>query len=50
MIRINPRYFRPTEVDLLLGDPTKAKKKLKWKAKTTLKELVDIMVKSDLKK
>lgn len=50
LVKINPRYFRPTEVDLLLGDPTKAKKKLKWEAKTTLQELVDIMVDSDMER
>lgn len=50
LIRINPRYFRPTEVDLLLGDPSKAKKAFKWKSKTTLKELVDIMVDSDMQR
>ena len=50
LVRINPRYFRPTEVDLLLGDPSKAEKELGWKAKTSLEELVNIMVESDLKK
>lgn len=48
LIAIDPRYFRPTEVDILLGDPTKAFKKLGWKAKHTLKELVQEMVKADL--
>ena len=47
MIKINPRYFRPTEVDLLLGDPTKAKEELGWEAKTKFKDLVKLMVKSD---
>jgi len=47
IIKINPRYFRPTEVDLLLGDPTKAKEKLGWEAKTKFKDLVKLMVKSD---
>ncbi len=50
MIRIDPRYYRPTEVDLLLGDPTKAAKKLNWKPKTKFKELVKIMMKADMKK
>ncbi len=50
LVRINPRYFRPTEVDLLLGSPEKAKKILKWKPETTLNELVDIMVDSDMEK
>ncbi len=50
IVRINPRYFRPTEVDLLLGDPTKASKELGWKAKTSLEEMVKIMVDSDMEK
>lgn len=45
---IDPRYFRPTEVDFLLGDPSKAKKKLGWKAKVKLPELVKMMMESDL--
>jgi len=47
LVEIDKSYFRPTEVDLLIGDPTKAKKKLKWKPKTTFEELVTIMVKAD---
>ena len=47
IIRVDARYFRPTEVDILLGDATKAKKKLSWTPKTNLKELVKIMVKYD---
>ena len=50
LIEIDPRYYRPTEVELLLGDPTKAKEKLGWEAKVGLKELVKIMVKRDLRK
>lgn len=46
---VDPRYFRPTEVDLLWGNPKKAKIKLGWEAKTTLHELVRIMVQYDLK-
>jgi len=49
LVAIDPRYFRPTEVDLLLGDPTKAKEKLGWVPKITFNELVSIMVESDLK-
>ena len=49
LIEVNPKYFRPTEVDLLLGNPTKAKEKLGWEAKTSLQELVQIMVDYDLK-
>lgn len=48
IIEIDPRYFRPAEVDILIGDPTKAKRILKWKAKTGFKELVKIMVATDL--
>jgi len=48
-VEIDKRYFRPAEVDLLIGDATKAKEKLKWVAKTNFKELVKIMVDADLK-
>lgn len=48
IISIDPRYFRPAEVDLLIGDSRKAKKELGWKAKTTFKQLVKIMVEADL--
>jgi GDPmannose 4,6-dehydratase len=49
IIKVDPRYFRPTEVDLLIGDATKAKNKLGWQATTSLQELVNDMMKSDLK-
>ncbi|MBD3792388.1 MAG: GDP-mannose 4,6-dehydratase [Campylobacterales bacterium] len=49
VVAVDPRYFRPTEVDLLLGDPTKAEQKLGWRRAYDLKELVDDMMKSDLK-
>ena len=49
IVRIDPRYYRPTEVDALCGDATKAQKKLSWKPKTTFKEIVRIMVEADLK-
>jgi len=48
LVRVDPRYFRPAEVDLLLGDPSKAKRKLGWTPRTTLEELVDMMVQYDL--
>jgi GDPmannose 4,6-dehydratase len=48
LIRIDPRYFRPTEVDLLIGDPSKARAKLGWKHTTSFRELVSEMVKSDI--
>ncbi len=47
-VEFDPRYLRPTEVDLLIGDPSKAEKKLGWKRKTSFEELVKLMVKSDL--
>ncbi len=47
-VEIDPRYFRPTEVDYLLGDPSKAVKALGWKPRTSFKELVRIMMESDL--
>lgn len=45
---IDPRYFRPTEVELLWGDPTKARDKLGWTPKTNIRQLIDIMVNYDL--
>jgi GDPmannose 4,6-dehydratase len=47
LIKIDPRYFRPAEVDLLLGDATKAREKLGWTSKVTFEELVKIMTKAD---
>jgi len=49
-VKIDPRYYRPTEVELLLGDPRKAKEKLGWEAKVGLKGLVKMMVEGDLGK
>jgi GDPmannose 4,6-dehydratase len=48
IVKISPKYFRPAEVDLLVGDPTKAKEKLGWEPKTKFKELVNIMVDADI--
>ena len=48
VVKIDPRYFRPCEVDTLLGDPSKASKELGWKATTSLEELVNEMIKEDL--
>jgi len=50
IIKIVPRYFRPLEVDFLLGDSTKARNKLGWKPSVNFKELVKLMVEADLKK
>jgi len=49
VVEVDKRYFRPTEVDTLLGDPSKAKKKLGWTPKVTFRELVSEMVREDLK-
>ena len=49
VVDIDPKYFRPTEVDLLIGDSTKAKKILKWQPKTSLKKLIKIMVEAENK-
>lgn len=49
-IRIDERYFRPAEVDILLGDPAKAERKLGWKPKTSLYELITMMVDADMRR
>ncbi len=49
-VRINPDFYRPAEVDLLIGDASKAAQLLNWKASTTLEELCDMMVKADLQR
>jgi len=48
IVEVSPEFFRPSEVDLLIGDPRKAEKKLGWTAKTSLQELVKMMVQADL--
>lgn len=48
LVRINPRYYRPAEVDLLIGDPAKAKAKLGWEPTTSLEDLCRMMVEADL--
>lgn len=48
LVEVDPRYFRPTEVDLLIGDPTKAKEKLGWSHETPVRELAREMVRADL--
>ncbi len=50
VVRVNPKYYRPAEVDLLIGDPGKAKKELGWEPKTTLELLCTMMVEADLKR
>ncbi len=49
VLAVDPRYFRPTEVDLLIGDPSKAKAKLKWEPEYDLKALIKDMISSDIK-
>jgi GDPmannose 4,6-dehydratase len=48
VVRVDPRYFRPTEVETLLGDPTKAREKLGWVAKVGFSDLVAEMIRADL--
>jgi GDPmannose 4,6-dehydratase len=49
VVRIDPQYFRPTEVDFLLGDASKAREKLGWEAVVSFDELVKLMIEEDLK-
>ena len=49
LIEIDPKYFRPTEVEQLLGNPKKAERQLNWKPKTTFEELVKLMTEADCK-
>ena len=49
-VQIDPRYFRPTEVDVLVADPRKAKRELEWEPKVKFKELVKIMVDADFRR
>merc|ERR1711934_651887 len=49
LVKIDPKYFRPTEVELLIGDPSKAKEKLGWVPKTTMQQLCKEMVQADIK-
>ena len=48
-VKIDPRYYRPTEVDLLIGDASKAKQTLGWEPKVSFEELVTMMVEADLR-
>ena len=50
VVAVDPKYYRPTEVDMLVGDPTKAGKLLNWKAETNFEDLVHLMIKSDMDK
>jgi GDPmannose 4,6-dehydratase len=48
VVEVDPRYFRPTEVDLLVGDPSKARQRLGWRHKTSFDDMVKEMVAADL--
>ena len=50
VVRVNPRFWRPAEVELLIGDPTKAKRQLGWEPRTTLEQLCQMMVEADLRR
>jgi GDPmannose 4,6-dehydratase len=50
LVRVSPKFYRPAEVDLLIGDPAKARKELGWQAKTSLEELCQMMVEADLRR
>jgi GDPmannose 4,6-dehydratase len=50
LVRVNPKFYRPSEVDLLIGNPGRAKRKLGWEPKTTLEELCAMMVEADLRR
>jgi len=50
LVRVSPKFYRPAEVDLLIGDPSKARKELGWEAKTSLEELCQMMVAADLRR
>jgi GDPmannose 4,6-dehydratase len=50
LVQVNPKFYRPAEVELLIGNPAKAKEKLGWEPKTTLEELCAMMVENDLRR
>jgi GDPmannose 4,6-dehydratase len=50
IVRVNPNYYRPTEVDFLIGDSSKANKMIGWKARTKFANLVEVMIKADMEK
>jgi GDPmannose 4,6-dehydratase len=50
LVRVNPKFYRPAEVDLLIGNPAKAREVLGWQARTTLEELCQMMVEADLRR
>lgn len=50
IVKINPKFYRPAEVDLLIGDPSKAQAELDWKPHTTLEQLCQMMVEADIRR
>ena len=50
LVRVNPKFFRPAEVDLLIGNPARAKEILGWEPKTSLEQLCQLMVEADLRR
>ena len=50
LLLLDPNYYRPTEVDLLIGDAAKAENEIGWKAETKFEDLVQLMIKSDMEK
>jgi len=50
MVKVNPKFYRPAEVELLIGNPEKAKKELGWEPKTTLEQLCQMMVEADIRR
>jgi GDPmannose 4,6-dehydratase len=50
LVRINPKYYRPAEVELLIGNPAKARDKLGWAPMTTLEQLCQMMIEADLRR
>jgi GDPmannose 4,6-dehydratase len=50
VLRVNPKFYRPAEVELLIGNPAKAKAQLGWEPKTTLEQLCQMMVEADLRR
>jgi GDPmannose 4,6-dehydratase len=47
---VNPKFYRPAEVDLLIGDASKAKRELDWEARTTLEQLCEMMIEADMRR
>jgi GDPmannose 4,6-dehydratase len=50
LVRVNPKFYRPAEVELLIGNPEKAKRELGWEPKTTLEQLCQMMVEADIRR